>query len=357
MGGIGRAAWDLAAEMAAQRGPHRISILKGPRAPKPFKILGAEIINVMGAMIDERFEQLELPVILESLGADLYLNPTFSVPAVQTTPLQISIIHDVVFEDRPEWVEPGLREYLRRSARFAAAEATHVITVSDHARRRIGEIYNLPENRVTRIYNGIRKECFLVPSAGEIETLRQKRGLRDPFILYLGSIEPKKGVPELLAAFSILTRSGFRGILALAGGKSGPLLDFEGIVRRLGLTERVRWLGYIAEDEKKSLLSACDLFVYPSLYEGFGIPPLEAMALGTPCVVSGETSLPEIVGEAALVAEVKSPESLAGALGRALSDTEFRRRARTQGPARAGLFSWERSAKETLDLCERLGAA
>lgn len=355
MGGIGRAALDLVLEMGRRSRGHRITMIIGSGNTEELHVPGVHILPVQAAMIDEPFEQLALPSVLAELRPDVYLNTTFSVPAVKTTRIQVSIVHDVVFEDRPDLVEPGLRSYLCRWSRFAAAHADHLLTVSDHARQRIRAVYGVPESRISRVYNGIGLSCFTPPLDEDIVRVRSKFKLDGPFILYLGSIEVKKGIVELLEAYQGAVKSGHEGILVLAGGISGQSLDLGREVERLRLQNRVRAVGYVNEIEKKALLGACQLFVYPSLYEGFGIPPIEAMALGMPCLVSDQTSLPEIVGDAALVTDVRETPRFTARLLEAASDPEFRRRAAREGPARAREYSWERSAGEILDICEGLG--
>jgi len=320
-----------------------------------FSIEGVQVIPVDAAMIDERFEQLMLPSLLEEMAVDVYLNTAFSVPAVKTTKVQLSIIHDVVFEDRPEYVEEWLGSYLSKWSRFAAYHADHVLTVSDHALDRISKVYGISPSRITRVYNGISPSCFEKPDDREITRVRRKFGLDRPFILYLGSIEEKKGIIQLLQAFPLITEESSPANLVLAGGKGGSAFDLESEIKKAGCEGRVRSLGFVDESDKKPLLKMCSLFVYPSLYEGFGFPPLEAMALGVPCVVSDQTCLPEIAGDAALVAPLAESGKFADVLRRGLLDVDFRRSAGTAGPARARTFLWGDSAQEILKLCEILG--
>ena len=353
MGGIGRAALELVRALGAEPRGHRITMIVGAQAGE-VSARGVHILPVEAAMIDERFEQLQLPSLLEEIGADVYLNTTFSVPAVKTTQRQLSIIHDVVFEDRPEYVEPNLRSYLSRWSRFAAEHADHVLTVSDHARDRIREVYAVDPSRITRVYNGLPMTCFDPPTDDHIAHVRAKYNLDGPFVLYLGTVEIKKGIVELLQGFRRARDLGLGETLVLAGGRGGPPLDLEDEIRLAGCVDRVRYLGYVDEGDKKPLLKAAGVFVYPSLYEGFGIPPLEAMALGVPCVVSDQTSLPEIVGSAALVTPVREPGAFGEALLLAARDDDFRRTAAVDGPARAREFSWASSASQVLDVCERM---
>jgi glycosyltransferase involved in cell wall biosynthesis len=357
MGGIGQAARHLAREMARDRREHQISLLVGPRPPQDFQVPGAKVIPVAGAMIDERFEQLHLPPLLKHLKTDVYLNPTFSIPAVKTTRHQVAILHDVVFEEHPEWVEPGLRSYLQRSSRFSAAEADYLITDSDYSLGKIKDVYGVSPNKIRKIHLGVPEEFFTPPDALEIEHVLEKHGIARPYILYLGSVERKKGIVELLAGFSRLTQSGCEETLVLAGGRGDRALDLDGALVRLGLSDRVRALGYIDEGDKKPLMAGARLFVYPSLYEGFGLPPLEAMALGVPCVVHRGTSLPEVVGDVGLMADVRDPEKFRKALLLGLTDPDVRVKASQAGPRHAQRFSWVNAARQTLDLFEELEAA
>ena len=356
MGGIGRVALGLARALAASPQPHTLLLLCGTNLPPGLALPPCEMIQTEAAMIDPHFEQFGLPSLLEDLGADLYVNPTFSLPALKTTRWQIAFIHDVVFEDHPEWVEEGLRAYLRRWSRFSAENADRIITVSDHARGRICATYGLDLGRIAVIPNGVDP---LGPVAEEaIAATRDKFRLSGPYILYLGSMEIKKGVPELLAAFASLPPDAEPGVmLVLAGAPGGETLDLPALIRQHGCGRPIRHMGYVSDEDRIRLLAGCCLFVYPSKYEGFGLPPLEAMALGRPCVVSNATSLPEVVGDAALQADVSDRESLAAALHRGLTDREFRDRAAITGPAQARRFSWPNAAASFLQLCAELEAA
>lgn len=353
MGGIGRAALDLVRALGVQSRGHRITMIVGAQAGE-ISVRGAHILPVDAAMIDEPFEQLQLPAVLKELGADVYLNTTFSVPAVKTTERQLSIVHDVVFEDRPDFVEPRLKDYLSRWSRFAAEQADHVLTVSDHARDRIRQVYGVDPSRITRVYNGLHETYFEAPTEAEITRVRAKFNLEGSFVLYLGTVEVKKGIVELLQGFRKAADLGLADTLVLAGGRGGPPLDLDDEIRLAGCLGRVRQLGYIEEADKKPLLKAAGVFVYPSLYEGFGLPPLEAMALGVPSVVSDQTSLPEIAGSAALVTPVHEHTTFGEALLLAARDEEFRRFAATAGPARAREFTWSAAASQVLDVCERV---
>jgi glycosyltransferase involved in cell wall biosynthesis len=341
----------LVEHMGRQPRGHRITALIGPNAPKLLPWRGVDVFPVPGAMIDEPFEQLHLPAVLDQLNADVYVNTTFAIPALKTKAAQITVIHDVVFEDHPEWVEPRLRDFLQRWSRFSAKHADRIITISQHAAERIQAVYQIPSDRLVRIYNGFSSPQRH-PPPGAIEGTLKRHGIHGPFLLYVGTMEIKKGVSELLVAYRMLRAKGFTGELVLAGGQGGPEFDFEAAIAATAHAKSIRQLGYVDEEDKLALLSVATAFVFPSHYEGFGLPPLEAMAYGTPCVVNDATSLPEVVGDAALRVDVTDAEAFTQALLTACQDESFRRRAKIDGPKRSAMFSWEKAASQYLDVCE-----
>ena len=169
----------------------------------------------------------------------------------------------------------------------------------------------------------------------------------------MGSLEPKKNIDRLLAAFAQLARGGTDdATLVLAGGRGGKSYAADAAIDRLGLRDRTHLTGYLDDADIVTLMQMADLFVYPSLYEGFGLPPLEAMACGTPVVVSDATCLPEIVGGAALVASAEDVDEIAAAMRRGLEDRNLRRALTLAGRRRAREFTWERTARQTLAVYE-----
>jgi len=355
MGGIGQAAWGLAEALGVSARGHRVTLIIGCNLPSGFRVNNVTLLQVDAGMIDEHFEQIGLPAALEDLHADVYANTTFSLPALKTTTREVSFIHDVVFEDHPEWVEPRLRDYLRRWARFAAHEADRIVTVSHHARSRIVAVYGVDPQRVRVICNGLRSESHARPPDDQIIQARGKHNLSGRYVLYIGALEPKKGIAELLEAFALLSRTEPDIRLALVGAPGCPGFDADAMIRETGCSERILRLGYLPEEEKRALLAGCDLFVYPSHYEGFGLPPLEALGLGVPCVVNDAASLPEVVGDHALKVDVHDTDAFTAALSKGLHDSAFRSFAQTLGPGWAKEFTWRRAADEFLDLCETLG--
>ena len=172
-------------------------------------------------------------------------------------------------------------------------------------------------------------------------------GVREPFILAVGNLEPRKNLATLIEAFGDLVRRGFGGLLVVAGKNKYQGEQAAGTVARMGLQSRVIFTGYVDDPTLRLLYNRAALFVYPSLYAGFGLPPLEAMACGCPVVASQATAIPETVGDAAILVDATSVAALADAMGRALNDPALARRLSLEGRARAAQFSWERTAELT----------
>jgi glycosyltransferase involved in cell wall biosynthesis len=309
-------------------------------------------------MLDWRWEQFELPGVAEALGLDLLHMTCFAAPIAKTCPV-VTTIHDVVFRVRPDLVRLGLAGCLDRWAGFAAREADHVITCSHHSRQAIGEVYGMSPARITVVYEAPGAQFRPGDRSQAASTARDRFGLEAGYVLYVGALEPKKNIDGLLEAFAQLLRTGVvpRTLqLVLAGGEGGMPYDVDQAVRLRRLDQSVRVLGYLPDEGLPLLYRGAGVFVYPSLYEGFGLPPLEAMACGTPTVVSNTTSLPEVVGEGALLVDPEDPRRIAEAMERVLLDPVLAAELSARGQARAAEFSWERAARETLQVYRDVAA-
>ena len=176
-------------------------------------------------------------------------------------------------------------------------------------------------------------------------------------MLFVGNIEPRKNLTRLVEAYALLLRrSHYRGPLILAGGQGWRNSEIFRCVEELELEKHVKFLGYVPDDVMPALMSGAEIFIYPSLYEGFGLPPLEAMACGTPVITSNVSSLPEVVGDAALMVDPHDVVALADAMHRVLTDRELREEMRRRGLERANEFSWEETARQTLRVYEEVHA-
>jgi len=296
------------------------------------------------------WEQLVLPAACDREGLDLLHAPVNVGPLRGDCPLVVTL-HDLSFYRHPELFRPGRRFYQQELTRRTAARAARVIAVSQSTRADAIEILGLAEDKVVVIPNGVGEAMRPAEAPSAVAALRRRHGLPEPMILYLGTLEPRKNLPRLLEAYALLRRRpGVRHRLVLAGGRGWYYDEIRAAVERLGLRDEVLFPGYVPEEDKPLWYSAADLFVYPSLYEGFGLPPLEAMACGTPVVVSNTSSLPEVVGEAGLCVDPLDPEALARAMLALISDRERHRAYREAGLARARAFTWRTTAARTAAL-------
>lgn len=358
MGGIGRYAASLLQELPGlDRKNEYVAYFTHLEPPKDFKLspqISAKRFEA--GMIDERFDQLILPTLLESDRIDLYHNPTFSVPVIRTRARTVATVHDVVFRRHPELVEPRLRQYLDRSTQRSCKFAHRMISVSEFSKGELIELYKVSPERVTVIHNGV----FPAPQArtsGFLPSGVTSLGLAPKsYLLYVGSIEPKKNLNVLLQMMALLMmKLGEKcPTLVLAGARNGSSYPIEAVIEHLGLKSWVRLAGYVAPQDLEGLYTNARVFVYPSLYEGFGLPPLEAMARGVPTVVSDVSSLPEVVGDSALMVPAANASAWAEAILGLIENEHSSKELSQKGEARASEFTWTKSAQRHLEVFEEV---
>ncbi len=353
-GGIGTYARELARALARVDGHNEYLLFCTERKGTEPIVVAPNVRELIcpAAMLDWRWEQLELPTLAQTVGLDVLHLTCFTAPIAKTCAV-VSTVHDVVFHVRPDLVEPKLAAYLSRWAEFAARQADRLIAVSQHARQAIADAYGTPLARIAVVYEAPGREFCPRDRAEAAERVRSRFGIDGSYCLYVGALEPKKNIDGLLDAFAELVSDGFsEGSLVLVGGRGGMPYDIEQAVLLRRLQDSVRLLGYVPEAELPFLYRAAAVFIYPSLYEGFGLPPLEAMACGTPTIVSNSTSLPEVVGDAALLADPEDPGQLADAMARVLQDSALSAELSRKGVERSGNFTWEEAARGTLRVYE-----
>ncbi len=296
------------------------------------------------------WEQWVQPIELNRLGVDLLHSMAFVQPLLIGRPSVITI-YDLSFLRFPESFRPLNRLYLKAFTRRSARRSNRIITISESSRKDVVRLLGVPAERVSVVYCGVEETFHPIEDEEALRVFRRRRLLPERFIFFLGTIEPRKNVGALVRAYGRLRReTSLEHHLVVAGAKGWLYEDVFAEVERLGLADRVHFPGYVARDELPYWYSAADAFVYPSRYEGFGIPPLEAMACGTPVVASNASSLPEVIGDAGVLVDPGDEEALAAAISTVLTDRGEAQRLKQLGLARARRFSWFEAARRTADI-------
>ncbi len=297
------------------------------------------------------FEQVAFSLTCRRLGVDLAHVPYFASPLFPTVPTVVTV-HDLIPLILPAYRGSPLVRLYTRLVAAAARKAEAVITVSQASQRDIVRYLHIPPERIHVTYEAAGEAFRPVEDEARLVAIRQKYGLPQRYLLYLGGFDQRKNLPALLRAFALLVNRRPQARLVVAGklpGRDSPLFpDPCRLVRELGLTEKVVFTGWVAEEDKPALLSGAVAFVFPSLYEGFGLPPLEAMACGTPVIASDRSSLPKVVGEGGMLVEPTDMEALAEAMESLLVDDALRAKLRQKALAQAAEFSWEQTALGTM---------
>jgi len=240
---------------------------------------------------------------------------------------------------------PKMKDYAKRSH--------HIITVSESSKREIIKYLNVAEEKISVIYGGY-SDIFKPKADDRLSgEVKRKYNITGNYLLYVGTLEPRKNLLGLIRAYA-QSRAKDDFILVLAGGRGWQYENIFKLVRKLKLENRIIFTGYVPENDLPGLYQGATLFVYPSFYEGFGLPPLEAMACGLPVIVSNTTSLPEVVGDAGVYVDPDYVEQISFSIDTVLSDSDLRQTLIQRSLERAKLFSWEKTAKKTLELYEQV---
>ncbi|MCS6963884.1 glycosyltransferase family 1 protein [Thermoflexus sp.] len=294
------------------------------------------------------WEQLAFPLLLAREDWDLLHAMAFVAPLAVRMPVVVTV-YDLSFVRYPEAFRAWNRIYLRLFTRLSCQRAAGILTISQAAREDLIRLWKLPPERIGVAYPGVDLRFRPLPE-GEVATFRARHGLPEQFILYVGTLEPRKNLEILLDAIARLSPP---VPLILVGGR-GWKPAFLSRLQMLEREGRARWIGFVPDTELPLWYNAATLFVYPSRYEGFGMPPLEAMACGTPVIAARASSLPEVVGEAGLLIDPDDVEGWAEGIRTLLRDGALREALRAQGLARAQQFTWEATVKAITGLYNKI---
>ncbi|MDQ3167027.1 MAG: glycosyltransferase family 4 protein [Chloroflexota bacterium] len=334
--GIGRYLDRLIAALPEALGPGDEMVILGQPAP-PGESAARRVV----------WEQAVLPRHARRAALSLLHAPVNVAPLAAPCPTVVTV-HDLAFFRLPDVVPAGRRRYLAAMTRVSVSRAAGVLAVSEHTARDAVELLGVPPGRITVTPLGV-DPWFRPTGADALAAFRAERGLDRPFILAVGTLEPRKGMTTLLRAFGRVASS-VPHDLVLVGATGWMNESFDRTLAGLPgpVRERVRQVGFVPAADLPPWYGAASLFAYPSLYEGFGLPVLEAMACGTPVITSAVSALPETAGEAALLVPPGDAGALADALGRLLDDPVLAVDLSGRGLARAALFPWSRTAEATV---------
>jgi glycosyltransferase involved in cell wall biosynthesis len=364
-GGVSRYIRYLLKALSEQPGEHCYTIfVNGPAIIEQLERLGVhhERMQFISAPWPEerpaarvRWEQLHLPALLRRHQIEVLHSPVNVLPRwIPGSCATVVTLHDLAFMRFPEVLTRAKRIYHQTFTIHSLRQASLVIAVSESTRQDAHRLVEIPNERIKTVYTCIDDRFSNVFENDGLQAFRQQHNFSDGYIFFLGTLEPRKNVTTLLEAYAQLRQTyQRREKLVLAGGKGWLYDEIFARVRQLGLESEVLFPGYVADAEQVLWYQAASAFVYPSLYEGFGIPVAEALACGVPTVTSTVSSLPEAGAGVALCVEPHDVSGLSEAMQRALTDTSYRDLCRLQAPTIAQKFSAQVMAEQTIAAYEQ----
>jgi glycosyltransferase involved in cell wall biosynthesis len=298
------------------------------------------------------WDYMQLPAAVARCGIDLFWTPSYIIPFPIRCP-SVAAVHDLAYFTMPESYQRSDVIYMRATMAGSFRRAAALLAVSEHTRRDIIRLFPFAADKIKVTYEAAAPQYRSDLDVRVLEAVRARYALPHPYVFYAGSISPRKGLLYLLEAFARLKQqSGIPHHLVFTGGWQWGNTELGALIERLNIRSDVILLGDMPAADMPALYALADLFVYPSLYEGFGLPILEAMACGCPVVCSNLTSLPEVAGDAAVLIDPRDTQLLADAMERVLTDPVLRHDLIVRGLRRAAAFTWEQTARKTLEVFE-----
>ena len=343
--GIGTYVRNLVRQLARQCGDESYGLVCQPADADFVRALGPRFEPIVArAGHYSAAEQVTIPWLVREARADVFHAPHYVLSPLTQCPCVVTI-HDCIHLRFPQYLpnRAGV-VYAKWMMRSAAHKAKRILTVSQASKDDILSYLDVPASKVEVIYNALDERLATTPTDEDLGRVRDRFLLNAPFVLYAGNIKPHKNVDRLIQAFAAV-RERVPGELKLLiiGDELSKYPNLRRLVHRYHLHPHVRFLGFVPDETLAALYRMASVFVFPSLYEGFGLPPLEAMAAGAPVVTSNVSSLPEVVGDAALLIDPLNPQAIADAIVRVLTDDSLRADLIRRGHERVKAFSWERS--------------
>lgn len=314
------------------------------------RIPAAFVRRLPGRLTGVLLERLSLPIECLLGPLDVFHGPCHSVPRSLRSRLIITL-HDLMVMRRRDFVEPGRIAFLTKQVRASVTRADAIIASSEFTKAEIVEVLDVPPERIRVIHIGIAPVYCQINDSGKVEQIKAKYGIARPYVLFVGNIEPKKNIETLIRAFAALPNDWTSSLsVVVVGHKDWHFPALQVVVRECRAERDVVFTGPVEDDDLPFLYVGAALFVFPSLFEGFGIPVIEAMACGVPVVASNRTAIPEVAGHAAMLVDPLDVAQMTDAMRRLLSDTQMRNEHIRRGLQHAQAFSWGKAARETLQL-------
>lgn len=367
--GIGRYTRELLRALLALPSDNRYSLFYASRS----RIEQSAISNQQSAISNQQsairrlpfhdkwlmrlWHRLQIPIPVELIvgKVDLFHSPDFTLPPTLPGVPTLLTVHDLSFIRDPDSAWPSLRAFLNKAVPRSVQRATHVLADSQATKNDLVELFGTPAGKITVLHSGVEARFAPVRDQSEIDRVCAKYQLPRPFILSVGTLQPRKNYARLIEAFASMAAS-IPHHLVITGGQGWLVESIFEQVKRSGLEGRVLFPGFVDDADLPALYSAAHVFALVSLYEGFGLPLLEAMACGTPVVGSNISSLPEVIGEAGLQVDPRSVDDIASALQQMIDRPELCQRSIGLGLERAKMFSWDKAARELLAIYDQLKA-
>jgi len=291
--------------------------------------------------------------LIKKYKLELVHEPSPILPIISGTHF-IATVHDIIPLLFPKIVSTRLKIYFQLFFKYQVKRASHLIAVSNYTKNDIIKFLKIPKHKISVVYNGVDKQYKLLNKSLCKKFLQKKYKIPKNFLLYVGTLDPRKNVRLILLAFEKLKRHFPLLKLVIVGKNDWKNYEIVKIIKQLGIQDKVIFTGFVPDEELPSFYNSAAVFVFPSLYEGFGLPPLEAMACGCPVITSNTSSLPEVVGDAGIMVNPHDIKGLANAIEKVLTNKKLRQQMIKNGLKQAKKFSWEKCAKETLKVYEKV---
>ncbi|MEM7113399.1 MAG: glycosyltransferase family 1 protein [Chloroflexota bacterium] len=363
-GGIGRYTRELINAVAQAQTPYQFRLFSAKPPPNPpvaNPLPTADHISYHPAPLNERWLyrlwyrlRLPLPVQLVLGKLDLLHSPDFVLPPVAGNIPTLLTVHDLSFIHYPEVYPKPLVDYLNAVVPWSVGRASHILADSQATKDDLHHFWDVPDDKVTVLYSGVNERFQPVTNETLLAIVRQKYGLGTaPYIFAVGTVQPRKNYQMLIRSFKPIADN-WPHQLYIAGGKGWLYDDMLAEIERQGLQERVRFIGFVDDADLPALYSEAMLYVFPSLYEGFGLPLLEAMQCGVPIITSNASCLPEVAGKAAVQLAPTDEGAWTTAMEELLADPQQRTRLVAAGFRQAREFTWGRAAEQLISIYGRL---